>query len=68
MAAGAYDELFVAATRMKLLLNTRAKRNTVFMVWRAWRFALASGVANARLPQARQTHAHAAVMAPGLVF
>ena len=80
MAAGAYDELFVACTSMKLFFNARDKRNTAFMVWLAWLFALASGVANACSLQARQTHAaiaaaasddaaaHAAVMVTGLVF
>lgn len=41
MAAGAYDEFFVACTSMKLFFNTGAKRNTAFMVVLAWLFALA---------------------------
>ena len=45
---------------MKLFLNTRAKRNTTFMVLLVWLFALASGVANACLLEARETHAHIA--------
>lgn len=43
---------------MKLLFNPRAKRNTVFMVLLVWLFALASGVVNACLLEARQTHSH----------
>ena len=38
---------------MKLFPNTRAKRNTAFMVLLVWLFALASGVANACLLEAR---------------
>lgn len=45
---------------MKLLSNTRAKRNTAFMVLLVWLFALASGLANACLLEARQTHPHIA--------
>ena len=45
---------------MKLFSNTRAKRNTAFMVLLVWLFALASGVANACLLEARQTHSHVA--------
>ena len=48
---------------MKLFSNTRAKRNTAFMVLLVWLFALASGVANACLLEARQTHAHIATAA-----
>ena len=48
---------------MKLFFNTRAKRNTAFMVLLAWLFALASGFANACLLESRQTHAHTAVAA-----
>ena len=43
---------------MKLFSNPRAKRSTVFMVLLTWLFALASGVANACLLQAQETHAH----------
>lgn len=50
-------------TPMKLLSNTRAKRNTAFMVLLVWLFALASGVANACLLEARQTHSHIATAA-----
>jgi len=45
---------------MKLFFNTRAKRNTALMVLLVWLFALASGLANACLLEARQTHAHIA--------
>ncbi|SFC25517.1 hypothetical protein SAMN05216344_11284 [Polaromonas sp. OV174] len=45
---------------MKLFSNTRAKRSTAFMVLLVWLFALASGVANACLLEARQTHSHIA--------
>lgn len=45
---------------MKLFSNTRAKRNTAFVVLLMWLFALASGVANACLLEARGTHSHAA--------
>ena len=45
---------------MKLLFNSRSKRNTAFMVLLVWLFALASGVANACLLEARQTHSHGA--------
>ncbi|WP_349277485.1 hypothetical protein [Polaromonas hydrogenivorans] len=48
---------------MKLFSNTRAKRNTAFMVLLVWLFALASGVANACLLEARQTHSHIATAA-----
>ena len=43
---------------MKLFSNTRAKRNTAFMVLLVWLFALASGVANACLLEVRETHSH----------
>ncbi|MDP2818866.1 MAG: hypothetical protein Q8O29_11455 [Polaromonas sp.] len=43
---------------MKLLSSTFAKRNTAFMVLLVWVFALASGVANACLLEARGTHGH----------
>lgn len=45
---------------MKLFSNTRAKRNTAFVVLLMWLFALASGVANACLLEARVTHSHVA--------
>ena len=48
---------------MKLLSNTRARRNTAFMVLLMWLFALASGMANACLLEARQTHWHLAATA-----
>ena len=48
---------------MKLFSNTRAKRSTAFMVLLAWLFALVSGVANACLLEARQTHSHIATAA-----
>lgn len=47
---------------MKLFSNTRAKRNTALMVLLVWLFALASGVANACLLEARGTHAHLATV------
>lgn len=50
-------------TSMKLFSNTRANRNTAFMVLLVWLFALASGVANACLLEARQTHSHVATAA-----
>lgn len=53
----------MTSTSMKLLSNTRAKRNTAFMVLLVWLFALASGVANACLLEARETHAHIATAA-----
>lgn len=43
---------------MKLFSSTRALRNTAFMVLLVWLFALASGVANACLLEARETHVH----------
>lgn len=43
---------------MKLFSNTRARRNTAFMVLLVWLFALTSGVANACLLQAPEVHAH----------
>ena len=48
---------------MKLFSDTRANRNTAFMVLLVWLFALASGVANACLLEARQTHSHVATAA-----
>ncbi|OOG46399.1 hypothetical protein [Polaromonas sp. A23] len=45
---------------MKLSFSTRTKRHTAFLVLLGWLFALASGVANACLLEARVTHAHAA--------
>lgn len=46
------------STTMKLFSNICTRRNTAFMVLLVWLFALASGVANACLLEARQTHAH----------
>jgi hypothetical protein len=43
---------------MKIFSNTRARRNTAFMVLLAWLFALTSGIANACLLQAPDAHAH----------
>ena len=51
------------STAMKLYSNTRAKSNTAFMMLLVWLFALASGVANACLLEARQTHPHVATAA-----
>jgi hypothetical protein len=48
---------------MKLFSNTRAKRNTAFMVLLVWLFALTSGIVNACLLQAPDTHAHAHIIA-----
>lgn len=45
---------------MKLFSNTRARRNSACMVLLVWLFALASGVANACLLEAREAHAHVA--------
>jgi hypothetical protein len=45
---------------MKLSFSSRTKRRTAFLVLLGWVFALASGVANACLLEARVTHAHAA--------
>lgn len=45
---------------MKLFSNTRAKRNATFMVLLVWLSALASGVANACLLEARVPHSHIA--------
>ena len=40
--------------------NNRAKRHTALLVLLVWLFALGSGVANACLLDARETHSHAA--------
>lgn len=48
---------------MKLFSNSRAKRRTAFMVLLVWLFALVSGVANACLLQAQETHAHSVAAA-----
>lgn len=48
----------MACPNMKLFSNTRALRNTAFMVLLVWLFALTSGVANACLLEARETHVH----------
>ncbi|WP_296906565.1 hypothetical protein [Polaromonas sp.] len=45
---------------MKIFSNTCVKRNTALMVLLVWLFALASGVANACLLEARETHSHTA--------
>ena len=45
---------------MKPFFNSRTKRNTAFAVLLVWLFALASGVANACLLEARGTHSHGA--------
>jgi hypothetical protein len=46
---------------MKFFSNTRAKRNTAFVALLVWLFALASGVANACLLEARGTRSHVAI-------
>jgi hypothetical protein len=43
---------------MKPFFHTRAKRRTTLVVLLAWVFALASGVANACLPQLRMGHGY----------
>jgi hypothetical protein len=43
---------------MKPFSNTRTKRNTALVMLVVWLFALASGVANACLLEARGTHSH----------
>lgn len=48
---------------MNFLSSTFAKRNTAFLVLLVWMFALASGVANACLLEARGTHGHLTVAA-----
>ena len=61
---------------MKFFSNICAKRNVILMVLMAWAFALASGVVNACLLEARETNsytvtvesseaAHESVMFPG---
>ena len=45
---------------MKIFLNIREKRKATFLVLLVWLFALASGVANACLLEARETHLHIA--------
>ncbi len=44
---------------MNLFSNTRAKRNTAFVVLLVWLFALASGVANACLLESPELHSKA---------
>ena len=44
---------------MKLFPNSRTRRSTAGVMLLVWLFALASGVANACLLEARGTHAHA---------
>ena len=48
---------------MKPLFNSRTKRNSAFVVLVVWLFALASGVANACLVQAREMQANGSVPA-----
>ena len=48
---------------MKPLFNSRTKRNSAFVVLAVWLFALASGVANACLIQAREMQANGSVSA-----
>ena len=43
---------------MKLFSNTRTKRSTALMMLLVWVFALASGIVNACLLEARSTHGH----------
>jgi hypothetical protein len=53
--------MFATRTDMKLFSNTRARRNTAFMVLLVllvWLFALTSGIANACVLQAPATPAH----------
>ncbi|MGC1172435.1 hypothetical protein [Polaromonas sp.] len=45
---------------MKFSFSSRTKRHTALLVLLGWLFALASGVANACLLEARVTHAYAA--------
>ena len=45
---------------MKPFSNTRTKRSTALVMLLVWLFALASGVANACLLEARGTHSHGA--------
>lgn len=52
---------------MKFFFNIRAQRCAAFMVLLVWVFALASGLANACLLEAPQTHSHIAIAtAPSL--
>jgi hypothetical protein len=46
---------------MKPLFNSRTKRNTAFVVLLVWLFALASGVANACLTQAKEIPGHSSL-------
>lgn len=48
---------------MKPSFSSRTKRRTALLVLLGWLFALASGVANACLLEARVTHVHAAPVA-----
>ena len=48
---------------MKPLFNSRTRRNTAFVVLVVWLFALASGVANACLIQAREMQADGSLLA-----
>ena len=51
---------------MKPFFNSRVKRNTAFMVFFAWLFALASGAANACLIEPSGAHTHGSVAASAL--
>ena len=48
---------------MKPLFSSSTKRSTAFVVLLVWLFALASGVANACLIQARDMHGHGSLAA-----
>lgn len=51
---------------MKLFSNPHARRSIVSMMLFAWLFVLASGVANACVLQARETHSHVTDLASEL--
>ena len=51
---------------MKLFSNSHARRSIVLMVLFSWLFVLTSGVVNACVLQARETHSHVIGFAPGL--
>lgn len=53
-----------ASIHMKLFSNTCARRNTALIVLLVWLFALASGVVNACLLEARETHSHVVTTGP----
>lgn len=48
---------------MKILINSRIKRNTAFVVLLVWLFALASGVVNACLIQTKEIYGHGSLAA-----